>query len=307
MALSPLKVRKSDFERDGKYAETNKLYRLWFEMLGLSPSYELARRYRASNGKLSSEDQARLPKDFDRVLEVYDDFGDINQSFFRLWWLERGLNLMGSEGKLPKVTTLAKLNKNDFDSKQITQSLQAYLKGEWIDQNQPNSLLVSIPLNQTRQQTLNQIKRLLDQHIEPKHVPEPAKYKLATKNIHVQNVVDAMSVLWIRSAKPDWPLWKVGVESKISKTHSKKFNVTTTKRTDANFDALRSLEMMTSRKYKIARYIVENAARGIFPSQTPCKHAVAFDLSEFSDILMSRRKWMMQNAPDKLKEARLKA
>lgn len=306
MALSPLKVRKSDFERDGKYAEANKLYRLWFEMLGLSPSYELARRYRASNGKLSSEDQARLPKDFDRVLAVYDDFGDVNHSFFRLWWLERGLRLMGSEGKLPKVTTLAKLNKNDLDSKQITIALQGHLKGEWIEQNQPNSLVLSIPLNQTRQQTLRQIKRLLDLHIETKHVPEPAKYKLATKNIHVQNVVDAMSVLWIRSAKPDWPLWKVGVESKVSKKHSKKFNVATTKRNDTNFDDLRSLEMMTSRKYKIARYIVENAARGIFPCQTPCEHAVAFDPVEFQQILTDRRKWMMRNAPDKVTEARLK-
>ncbi len=303
MALSPLKLRKSDFQHDGKYAEANKLYRMWFELLGLSPSYELARRYRASNGKLTNEDQARLPKDFARVLEVYDDFGDVNQSFFRLWWLERGLDLIGSQGKPPKVTALAKIQKESADVKHLTQTLKQHLSTDWFEQNQPNSLLLNIPLNQTRQQILKQVKLLLDQHIEPKHIPKAAKYKLATKSIHIQNVIDAMRVLWIRSAKPDWELWKVGVESQVSKKLSGKFNVKTTKRTDNNFDDLRNLESMTSRKYKIARNIVENAARGIFPSQEPCEYAVAFDPYEFSDILMARRKWMMQNAPEKVKEA----
>lgn len=301
MALNPLAIRNTDFELNGKYAEANGLYLLWFEMLGLSPSYELARRYRASDGKLSSEDQARLPEDFDRVLKVYDDFGDVNHELFRVWWLKRGLELMGSEGRSPKVSVLGKLDKNNADNKQIPLAVQKFIESEWINQNQPNALIISIPLNQTRQQTLKQVKRLLDKNIEPKHVPVPAKYKLATKNIHIQSVIDSMRVLWIRSAKPDWPLWKVGVQSKISKAHSDKFDVRTTKRNDQNFDDLRSLEMMTSRKYKIARYIVENAARGIFPSQTPCKHAVAFDPVEFQQILKERTSWKKAFKADLLK------
>lgn len=296
MALSPLKLRKSDFQRDGKYAEQNKLYRMWYELLMLSPSYQLARRYRLSDGRLSDKDQARVPKDFDKVLAVYDDFGDVNQSFFRLWWLERGLDLMGSEGKAPKVIALAKIQKDSADIKPVTQAIKQHFQGEWLEQNQPNSLLLAIPLNQTREQILKQVKALLDKHIGPKHIPKAAKYRLDTKNIHVQNVIDAMQVLWIRSAKPDWELWKVGVESQVSKKLSGKFNVKTTKRTDNNFDDLRNLESMTSRKYKIARNIVENAARGIFPSQLPCEHAVAFDPYEFRKILSERRQWMMREA-----------
>jgi hypothetical protein len=296
MALSPLKVRRSDFQREGKYAEMNRLYRLWYELLMLSPSYQLARRYRLSDGRLSDKDQARLPADFDRVLAVYDDFGDVNQSFFRLWWLESGLDLMGSLGKPPKVKALAKIQKDSADIKPVTQAIGQHLQGEWLEQNQPSSLLLSVPLNQTREQILKQVKLLLDKHIEPKHVPKPAKYKLATKNIHMQNVIDAMQVLWIRAAKPDWELWKVGVESKVSNKLSGKFNVNTTKRNDNNFDDLRNLESMTSRKYKIARNIVENAARGIFPSQLPCEHAVAFDPYEFKKILGERRQWMTREA-----------
>jgi|GEM_PF-2739104 hypothetical protein len=140
-----------------------------------------------------------------------------------------------------------------------------------------------------------------DLALAKKAAHDPAKYKLDTKHIHIKNVIDAMSVVWIRAAKPDWELWKVGVESNVSKTHSKKFNVNTTKRNDNNFDDLRNLESMTSRKYKTARHIVENAARGIFPNQSPCEHAVAFDPHEFRDILMACRKWMRIHAPSELK------
>jgi hypothetical protein len=94
------------------------------------------------------------------------------------------------------------------------------------------------------------------------------------------------------------------VESKVSEKLSGKFNVKTTKRTDNNFDDLRNLESVTSRKYKIARNIVENAARGVFPSQLPCEYAVAFDPYEFRKILGDRRQWMMREAPKQLTLAR---
>ena len=109
--------RNLDLQRDGKYAEHNRMYRLWFQMLRLSPSYELARRFRAENGNLSTQDQARLPEDFDLVLAVYDDFGDLNRSHFSDWWLDCGLQLFGSKGKAPKVSPIAKIQHDDVDQK----------------------------------------------------------------------------------------------------------------------------------------------------------------------------------------------
>jgi hypothetical protein len=276
------------------------MYRLWFQMLRLSPSYELARRFRAENGNLSTQDQARLPEDFDLVLAVYDDFGDLNRSHFSDWWLDCGLQLFGSKGKAPKVSPIAKIQHDDVDQKLIGQAIKQHLNGEWLEQNQPNSLLLSVPLNQTREQILKQVKQLLDQHIEQKHISKPAKYKLANNNVHVQNVSDAVQVLLVRALNPDWELWKVGVGSKLSKKLSGKFNVNTTRRTDNNFDDLRNLESMTSRKYKIARNISENAARGIFPSLLTCEHAVAFDPYEFQKIFIERRQWMIKKPPSNL-------
>ena len=64
---------------------------LWFEYLALSPSYQLAHLERTN--RLPKSQHADLPKDFDRVLEVYDDFGDVQRVLFHTWWRERGMEL----------------------------------------------------------------------------------------------------------------------------------------------------------------------------------------------------------------------
>ena len=81
--------RAADFRSDGVWATKLGFYLLWMEYLAVSPSYELARRYRA--GGLSHAEQEQLPADFDTVLAVYDDLGDVQRVTFLDWWSERGL------------------------------------------------------------------------------------------------------------------------------------------------------------------------------------------------------------------------
>jgi len=54
-----------DLRRDGLWATKVGFYLLWMEYLAISPSYELARRYR--NQALTKDEQQRLPADFDIV------------------------------------------------------------------------------------------------------------------------------------------------------------------------------------------------------------------------------------------------
>lgn len=49
--------------------------------------------------------------------------------------------------------------------------------------------------------------------------------------------------------------------------------------------------MMTSRKYRLGKWLAENAARGLFPCQTEPAHAVAFDPKEFHQIITETVKW----------------
>lgn len=287
MAKNPLAVLKSDFQKNGKFVEVHRLYRFWFEFLALSPSYELARRYRAKKGRLSKADQDRLPADFEKVLEIYDAFGDIQKYLFKTWWVERGVDLFGIQGAPSKTVPIYKFARgSNSDKTKVNEAVAKYLDVTRPKLNKPPAILLAIPIDSTRQKVLKEIKALLDKHIQTPPEPAKPKYGLAAKDTHIQNVIDAMSVLYIRSARPDWKLWQIGEECKIKKNRKGR-----SPDPDA-FDSLRTLEQMTSRKLKTATYIAENAARGIFPSQSKPKYSVKLDPVEFSEILSEKTAWI---------------
>ena len=59
----------NDFRKDSFWATKVGFYMLWMEYLAISPSYELARRFRAD--ALSPDEVNALPEDFSEVLAVY--------------------------------------------------------------------------------------------------------------------------------------------------------------------------------------------------------------------------------------------
>jgi hypothetical protein len=286
-----MRLRRRDLSRGGWSAEANKLYRMWFELLALSPSYELARRYRQHKGRLSQDDKQRLPADFERVLQVYDDFGDVQQLFFKQWWLQRGLKLLGSQGDRPETELLFKANAQQPITDDKLKRTRHYFSTAWKEAHQPDVAVIAVPLNIGRQKALREVKKLIDRHAVALFQPPTPKYQLADKDMHVKSLIDAMAVLYIRAAKPDFKLWQVGVEANISKSYSKMFNSKTTKRNSTNSEELRHLEMMTSRKYRQARFIAENAARGIFPSMKRPSNMVDFDPAEFNLVIRAKLKW----------------
>ena len=286
MIQNPLSVLKSDFQKDGKFVEIHRLYRFWFEFLALSPSYELARRYRAKKGKLSKVDQDRLPVDFEKVLEIFDTFGDVQKYLFKTWLVERGVDLFGIQGAPSKTVPIYKFARgSNPDKVKVYAAVTKFLDSTRPNFNKPPAILLAIPLDSTRQKVLKEIKALLDEHIQDQPVSAKPKYSLATKDTHVQNVIDAMSVLYIRSARPDWKLWQIGEECNIKKNRKGR------SRDPETIDSMRTLEQMTSRKLKTAAYIAENAARGIFPSQAKPKYSVKFDPVEFNQIISEKNAW----------------
>ena len=82
-----------DFRKDRFWATKVAFYMLWMEYLAISPSYELARRFRTDG--LSPDEVNALPKDFSEVLAVYDDLGDVQRVIFRPWWKDRALAVFG--------------------------------------------------------------------------------------------------------------------------------------------------------------------------------------------------------------------
>lgn len=285
------RLQQRDLSKGGYSAEHSRLHRLWFEILSLSPSYELARRYRLNKGKLSRADRDRLPADFDQVLSVYDDFGDVQTIFYRDWWLSRGLRLLGSKGDRPHSEMLFQLAHGDKLTQNQLERTRRYFSTIWLEAHKPEMMVVAVPLNIGRQKALREVKRLIDQHAVHVFEPPAPKYALADKDMHTQSILDAVRVLYMRAAKPDFKLWQIGVASDISKSYSKQFDLNKTKRNANNSDELRSLEMMTSRKLRLAKHMAENAARGIFPSNKKPQVMVDFDPVEFQAVIAAQLKW----------------
>jgi len=287
----PLTVRAADFRRQGAHARMDVLYGYWFQFLRLSPSYQLAHRVR-TGGRLSAVEKKGVPEDFDRVLRVYDDFGDVQRTFFRFWWLERGLRLMGSPGEPPAVREIAKFGANSIDpSEDVRTAFALHIQGAWVGQAKPDSLVISIPLTAQRSKILSSVRKLLAEHLLTAKAASKAKYKLERKKTHLRSLEIALRALWTRALMPDWDLWRIGAETKISPTYSKELDPRAKRKTRDTIAARQMVTIMTSRALLNGLMIAENAARGIFPSNAKCQHALKFDVHEFHEILKASSAW----------------
>ncbi len=288
---SKLVARAADFNRDGYYADPHQYHFFWYQFLRLSPSYELARRYRKAAGELIEADRSSVPPDFDKVLEVFDDFGNIQLSFFRTWLIKRGLKLLGSPGVKPTTKLVYNTTNDQSDHSAALAAVTEYFEKSWRSQNQPAVMLVAVPLDRGKIRVLREFEKLLDKNLLAKKPPEKPKYTFAKKGVHRKTLVDSMSVLYMLAANPNHKLWQIGVSANISKKYSKLFDVKSTKRNSSNAGDMRTLEMLTSRKARIALNIAENAARGRFPDPTDPPHKVDFPRSVFKQIIKKRISW----------------
>lgn len=285
-----LTVDGGDFDNGEFNAEPSRLYGLWFRFLQLSPSYELARRYRERKGRLSATDKARLPADFDQVLKVFDDFGDVQRTFFKPWLLERGLALFGEVGSKPKTQTVFRMRDNPGAVERAQRNLQLYFEQNWIPQNRPDIVVVAIPIHQPITQARKDIARTISLYVKGKKKASTAKYTILGKGMHKKSLRVTLDQLHVRTMYPEMKLWELGLYAGVSKTYCKLYGPKT-ERTAANYEDLRRVEMMTSRQLKLAKWIAENAARGKFPDKTQPTHSVEFDVDEFHEIFDARVRW----------------
>ena len=284
--------RASDFRGDGVWATQLGFYLLWMEYLAVSPSYELARRYRA--GELTENDQQRLPVDFDAVLAVYDDLGDVQRISFLDWWSERGLSVFGYEGAKPRVQRIDNLRSNRF--RKATERVQDFIAGDWTEQGQPNAVLVSIPVGLTKTQITRQLGKLLARYEDEQRVlPERrAKYPLVGTRQRKDTLFRYLFVIWVRCAMPRQALWRVGARARVSDTYSRELDAgARIQRGEQVYD--RSvLAVLTSRAWSRGLALAESAARGRFPSYDQPAHAVVPDTHELWDMIASKRRWKKQ-------------
>lgn len=148
-----------------------------------------------------------------RLADLYEDFGDVRDKEFRVWWQEdrRGARLFGErqlEVKFHELNSAA----------------------DWHpDWTKDKVMVVVFPLVVGKRKLLGEIRKLLDQRHTGKQgrpalakVDSTAKYKLS-RNYTTANLETALAVydLWVaNNAKPkaeQIKQWEIGVELKLNK------------------------------------------------------------------------------------------
>ncbi|MFX4088015.1 hypothetical protein ACKU27_23270 [Sphingobium yanoikuyae] len=263
-------MRQLDRQKQLARFEMVKWMMLWQHFLVLSPSYELARRFRA--GDLDGSES--LPSDFDNVLAVYDDLGEAKFSQFGDWWMRNRYRNFGFAGdKVPSITRLGVVS--DKDATDLGQAAADYINGDWSEQGQPAAIIAAIPAGLAKAQVMRQLSALLDElpkTANSRQHDANAKYALFGAKLHRDSVKRYRDVLGVRARHPKATLWQVGAMARFSRQYR---GIRSSK--DGTFEDRKNLKELTSRALNRGRMIAENAARGIFPSYVKCEHALPMD------------------------------
>ena len=291
MEATASKSAKNLTKADGLWATKVRFYLIWLEYLSLSPSYELAHRFRA--GTISESEQADLPKDFDRVLAVYDNLGDVQRVLFEPWWRETGIRYFGSQGSAPQVRRIGTLKLGKKCTKLAGGNLESYIAGTWSEHGKQPTLIAAIPVGMQKSKVLKAVAALLDKYsVEDRIIRTEPKYKLLGKRQNAKALFAYLFVVFIRSVMHKQELWRVGARAKISFSYSSSLDYKSeVERSGPGSHERIMLAIMTSRALLRGRLIAENAARGIFPSYAPFPEAMEFDFPKLHKLISRRDKW----------------
>lgn len=289
----PWTLRGSDFVAEGWHSEPTAAYQLMFEFLRISPSYELARKSRTLG--LTKAEQALLPPDFSEVLKTYDLIGDVNCVLFRQWWLNKGLHVFGNPYTKPKLHEIAMFkNGEETDAMAVASKLKSQFSELRQAEGLSASLIVAIPLQLKRSEILRRVRHILDLYKEKEiGQAEQPKIKLMGKRFHANAMYKGLRLLWFKSAKPNWELWRLGAKSQISDSYSKVLNPSAPRKpNDAiEMDDRIVMSKITFRALQRFELIAENAARGKFPCSDPIEMA-EFNYPEISQRLLKHTQWI---------------
>lgn len=277
---------------------------LMVEFLRISPSYELARQirtksldkktqnklitqlYEAEGKKLSAVYKQTVINEFQSVLATYDEIGDVLTLSFEAWWQARGIYIYGTPFSKPKVAQIARIEKAEEFEPMFSKVYEYYLTKTRASEGNPISLVLGVPLGMPKAALLRQISKLID----GAKVPLLSKSKragkaLAAKRLRSEPLFIQLRILMAKAQYPDMQLWKVGLWAKVSAKHAKTLDLKESKKKFEDADSKEHLAILTSRAFKKAKQVAENAARGSFPSSKP----VRLPNYDFDDIYQRLR------------------
>lgn len=269
------------------------VYRLWFDYLAISPSYEAVRR--EVLGIAGTSSPFAMPSDADRVRSVYRQLGEVQRSTFSSWFNERTVEYFGRPGDKPEVRKLGVVGESIRDPERRR---AAEMEMRWMMQHVGGNpaRLVTLPLELSRTEILKQVDSLLKREKPAKQVEQAVHtpmYPLVGDRHRVASLQRFLDIAKLRAAYLDDPAWKIGLRFGLGANHAALFGpIETARPTAANEGARVSLNVIVTRMLTKARYIAENAARGRFPLHTKLDTALQLDFEWIATSTKERDAWM---------------
>jgi len=263
---------------------------LMVEFLRISPSYELARQirtkgfdkktqnkfitqlYEVGDKKLTSTEKKVAIAEFQSVLATYDEVGDISTLSFDAWWQARGIYIYGTPYNKPTVKQITRVEAYGEFEPLFYKPYEQYLDKIRASEGNPTSLVLGVPLGMPKAGLLRQISKLIDAAKVPlARKSARAGKALAAKRLRSEPLFIQLRILMAKAQYPDMQLWKVGLWAKVSAKHAKTLDLKESKKKFEDADSKEHLAILTSRAFKKAKQVAENAARGSFPSSKPVR------------------------------------
>lgn len=270
--LPRFELQGSSWEESGLFAASDWRYDALVDYLKLSPSYRLVCE-RARKGSKAIPPNA--PKDWKQIVKTYEDFGDVWRIPESRWWDSRGKALFGI--KAAKAQTFAIGHSDEaalINSKTATQSQKT-----WQDMGKPECLVLAIPTNQTKQMALKQISAIVRANTFVDSKPKLVKpsYELIRSKLREPTI--KLGTIALKMYQNGYPLWLIGNQLVLSPAH----HIELDDEGNPNANELNiaekkvRLQILASKLVAKAELISENAARGLYPTDAPCKYAVRFE------------------------------
>jgi hypothetical protein len=134
------------------------VYRLWFDYLAISPSYEAVRR--EVLGIAGASPTFALPSDADSVRVVYKQLGDVHRSTFSSWFNQRTVEYFGQPGEKPEVRKLGVIGEGIRDLQHF-RIAERNIRRMMQDAGGNPARLVALPIELSRTEILKQVDSLL--------------------------------------------------------------------------------------------------------------------------------------------------
>jgi hypothetical protein len=269
--LPRFELQGSSWEASGLFAASDWRYEALVDYLKLSTSYKLVCEWSRKGSKAVPKN---APKDWNQLVKAYEDFGDVWRIPESRWWDSRGKALFGI--KAAKTQTFIVGNSDDatlINSKAATQS-----QNMWQDMGNPECLVLAIPTNQTKQMALKQISAIIRSNNFVSSKPKLIKPKYELVRSKLREPTIKLGTIALKMYQNGYPLWLIGNQLELSPAHHIKLD------DEGNpdpgelnlADKKIRLQILASKLVAKAELIAENAARGLYPTDAPCGHAIKF-------------------------------